>query len=571
MQHKKIKPLLKHSIAVRTLDNYHEFLCRRYKGTLHYKFDRSRLRFSGQRDKETPSRLFRVLQHLKLIKTIDLTLWRMSYNTPNESLITAIIKRTRRAETITIHRFNENDYSFENLSEKWPRYLLGVRKLIYEFKIGYSLMRDANRSGIPQKIRNSLRNLKSCPKITSIIVKAPHLAKAYSVSFYEFQRYPSKTKHLIIQSKLSTEELNSSPECLKDLESIQLSLDLKDARDSSINILTNLLDLDHLKEISLNFAGHLGPEIPRIFTKISQKGILKKLTLSFDYDTKDFHQILKAFKGSKLTQFSFKAQTTNSNQLSIIAKFLEEFGSLEDLELDISNHYHFREPENLKLLSQNISKLQALRSLRLSLRAFGNFYPKDFLPNFAGSLQNLFTKQIKLESFCIKSNQISAAEFLPSLIEIIKPASSFLHELEIDLGEYSPDKKSREKISIFMKGLQNVRVLKLVCFEISDKKLLGEIAQAVCSMKDLEVLALGKFCKGTVTKPILFEGLKNILKKRGLRTFEYQRDHQFADILKNKKKISLLNLKQIMKINPSLEYTPENNLIFEAEGLPKCW
>jgi len=566
---KKISPLFKQSLSIQSLDNYHDLLRKKYKEIRNYRFKPSPETILRGDTKKSLERIFQVLRHTKAIKKIDFSPFLMADYPPNSSIRLAIIKRVRRTESISVYRSYSNTdlHRLNNSPGKWFRSLVGIQNLVqnleYSFGLGYNLQ----ESKISKEIKSLLRNLKSCPKIRAIAIKTKNGIKEYSVCFYDFQKYPSKLKRLTLEPKLATEESNSSIEHLKNLESIQLHFDLDKCPKSALRALTDLSNLNQLQEVNLTFEGKIS-EVHSALTKVAQRGMLKKLALNIKNDSVE---VLKAFAGVHLGTFTFKASISNDEQLLTISNFLQGLHQLEDLQLEISHYFHFKKASYLELICLSISKLQTLRSLRLTFKALGRFFEKDRLPNFLPSLEKVFSKPIKLCTFSFTCNQVDTPRFLFSIIGIIKPITSFLRELEIDLGSYSPDKKSHEAISKFISRLQSIKVLKLLCFDISPKKFLIDIVQALCDLKNLRVLALQNFIKGSINAQLFLESLETILKKEGLVSFEYHLDQTFLGIFRGKKKFPVLNLKQITKTNPSLENAVRYGWLFDHNSLPRSW
>lgn len=231
---------------------------------------------------------------------------------------------------------------------------------------------------------------------------------------------------------------------------------------------------------------------------------------------------------------------------------------------NLANNYFFGKSNCLKSVCQEIGRLQALRHLKLIFKAESE-KGQPRLQNPVPDLQEIFKKSIPLETFTLESNQMDTPIVLFSLIEALKPSSNALCKLKIDLGAYSPDKKSQVAITDFIQGLVNIRVLKLLCFDLSAKTFLSDIVRGVCGLKYLRVLELRDFIKGPITKNLVLEALGTILKKNGLRKLKYKYDEEFEKKVmeKDSKKVPRINLTQLHKDNPSLEHAPLDYSTFE--------
>jgi len=571
----KIKPLFARSITLQNLSKYQDLIKRRYKTTLNFRFTcpEKPSYYAPVDDKITQKKAFKALKFLKVIKKADLSGLNIHVHLISPIRTLALFKRISKVKSLSVLNKRTSSNLYKTFSEEWLRYLPALRHLNYELAAeSYASREVLEKTKTARERDHPLEDIKYCPKIQSLKVKVPNYATPFFKAIYDFKQYPATIKRLSISPEFTLpEDPNSSIECLKNLQSLQMKFNQASCPSFIVRNMNSLAKLENLQELGLQFSKQMIPDVYTAFGKISERGILKKLKLNFGSDVPKFEGVLKAFKGCQLTHFSLRARTSEEKMLEPIAKFLKDRTELEGLKIHIIHEYLFNSKDVFEEICKQINKLPALRKLSINFHTAGKPNKKTDPTALVSYLQPTLTKPIKLEALSLKCNQVDSSEEFQGIMTGLQGLTGSLHKFKVDLGAYFPNKQAHDGIISFIESLENIRVLKLLSLEIGAQKFLNDLVETVYGFKYLRVLIVGNI-KGTVSKPVFLDAVEAIVKKRGLVQFDCNIAIDFMMTLRKKSKTApRVDKKKVQKINPALEIIPSVLFIFDHDLFDRSW
>jgi len=262
---------------------------------------------------------------------------------------------------------------------------------------------------------------------------------------------------------------------------------------------------------------------------------------------------------SNLHSFQLSFSLNSAQKYKEALSNLSKMKHLKTLKLSIT---YFEQLEELtKHLFENIADLELLTSLRIFLVSptiTPNYRQKgkissDTLPALAKILQ----KPIKIQYFSLECRELIISHQFDKLMEIFSGASGKnftkfkLGTVPFELGE-----GKIELLERFIEGLENVRALKLLCFDLNSDEVLARLTSAIMKLKEIRSISLGRIGGNKVEEQAFIESLARILEKRGLQSVECEFTDEFN------KRIGIfyspLSFEKISKKNPYFKFVSEN-------------
>jgi len=515
----QIKPLLPHTIHIKSLFTFNCYLVKRPKHTTTFKFSRQGDLIGDEKENRIKSelKLQKTLHLLKSVKKVDLSRLQVKGINLNQNRFQSCFKHSvSKASTLYWTRYQLYNQLGANFAEKPLKHLSKLHNLVYYM----------TSEGLPGWIesykgpctKDPLRYLRYCPKIESLNLGS---RDGSSQMFSGLHTYSTLLKRLALKLPNKEEERGFAfrLENFLKLESLYFKFDGNLNEDYWAWNLEGLSYLENLQEVNLEFNIDFFPEVHPMLRKMAERKTMKKVRFIFPdsvlADAPIDREIMKAFQGfDQLTHFELSILIPDDNVLKTLSESLENMKHLQDLRLTISKPLGFGSFGNLKALCQKIQNLQSLRHLHLS---FLPIRAETEIPNFI--LERKPMK--KLETLSLAYSQVNPTQSLIDLAAALKDSSTSLRNLKVFFGSCSPDQKGQRLILENLSSLSHLQVLEMLGLEVEDDNFLTQIGQAISKLKYLREFALGDVREG-VTASVYEDALEAILSKRGLRKFKCQ-------------------------------------------------
>ena len=548
---KKIRPYLDHTLDLKNLFTYREFLKKRPKKARQFKFSmiRSQLKLNRADEKEIQLKLLRMLKIAKPAIKVDFKECEIKDARLWKAKLLSLFKKICYVRILSLT-------SPKNYSKiKYFKYFAKLQRLTYQLNGYYS---PGYHYNVPNKQslqnKNPLKCLEYCPRIKVLEISDRTNDCSFLYSTIGFKRHLRFLEHLTLRSEgWGQMEFDFPIEFCENLRSISFKFYDVDFRKSISKFMNALSMLPNLQEIDLS--ARLSPsfDLLEIFQKIAKKCLLQKIKLELGSGVLKLEKILETLKVCKLTSFSLKA-FLKGGLLNSISGFLKSMSHLESLELQILSRNLFSKIDNFVEICKQINNLQALRSLKLNFETSKEVPESARIPNFIPYLHNLFTKQIKTEVLHIECDQLVPSGALQSLLFILKNSASFLTHLKINFGALPCTKKTYQYVLKLMRNLSNIQALGIPCLEISGSasQFFNEMVQVLYAYKYLRVFIIGEI-KGTVPKSVFENGVETIARKRGLRQFRFSMSQSLIESLAEEGSVPCPNMRRIREENPQLD------------------
>ena len=575
---RKIKPTFPKKLAIKTQSQYENFMKRRIKGPSNVELRKVDHRTHLVENTRDPpyvwtAKFLKATKNLKYAKKLalsNLTLCFTSYYLP-KTLYFA--KRMSNSQVIQIHDFKTPEQKYQGTFERFVRYIKRAKSVHYNYTARKALPRDMNQQVGPVKHNHDfIHLLKYQPHLKDLRIQFLHQSQPVTDEYWNFKRYPVSLESLSLNALVHDKPIISSLKHLENLKSLELEFYYQAKPEFISSILQSLPALSsHLQSLNLSLNE---TETPLVFTAFAGMRTLNNLTqLKLDlkpHKIHNFETVLASFTECPLNSLELRTIVESEGYLIPIAHFIKKFPNLENLDLEIKCHKPFNSFENAKEILKETDNLLLLKRLAISIASRPG--KNQLFPEISPLFTKIFAKAIPLNCFKIqlKPMKVSNQSFL-QLIQGLDPLGPNLRDLEIDIGEYRPDKSEFETVLGFVKKLQNIYYLKLGSLSVPLRQFFSEFAEIINDMPNIRILALGEI-KGTVTKPACIDIIERIIKKRGLEEFDcYASDAFRKSLEKKEKKCPFIELSEVYKVNPFLRkhsYLPIFNI---ARDRSKIW
>jgi len=553
----RIKPLLTHQISIKSLYTYRTFLKRRPKKAQTVKFSEqgSESRSNLTQMKQIQAKLFKVLEHARPIRKVDLSQYLLSQDYFGECKLHSILKRISKLKVLSLIRFLYG----KNYIEKSFRYFKEMQRFQYQIEGSFGVFNNPfNLFPQHQPSEYSLSTLRYCQKLQKILL-------GKRTGNYCFQRTSKKflctrRKYLAMKNLLLDRVLpDSIMKSLNELTSVYFEYLNRIPFFGQIDRLTFIQDLPDLQKIHLKLENDPGYDLKKVFQKIIKKDTLKKLKLDLNLVCSlKLSQILEALNHSRISHFSLKAFVIENSLLASLAEFLKDLNQLESLKLDLGQYSQeaFNPYNQLCQLCEQITKLSLLCHLKFAFNAPRKIPKNQRLPNFVQKLFPVFKKPVKLEALHISCNLVDHSEVFSDLMIAMQGLQTSLLKLKLDIGVPARNQKSHKAVVNFIKNLSNLRVLKLPCIDVNSNQSLNEITESALKLKYLETILIGDIHKNVEAR-VYLANIRTLLYKKGLRKLHCQTNTEDLWRTTNIGMISLIEhkyeIENILKANPCLE------------------
>jgi len=514
--------------------------------------------------------LDRTFKAIKYAQKLDLRKLELVNQPMTRSMVIYFAKRMQHSQIVLIRDDKVKKLNFQGVTESWAKYARRADRFTY------FLVMDAIAEVDKKK------SFKTAWRVVDFLRYQPRL-KDLTFSFACYRAHYEYEKSLIVQ------DLKVLQRCSKNIQRLSVQgiyfpnpiidslhrfsnlrgLQLEFSILCPANTITSFFQLlsqigSHLQSLSVDFPEHPDIDMPSFESLTCLTKLKLKLKPTRGFSSLNFgenfpKERLKSFVSCPIKDFSLDA-TMSIRDLDTVRKFLKRFPDFEHLELKFSmKDFLFGRSDLMPKTEQileTIDDMALLRNVSVSLNTPDS--DKE-LPEVGFLFEKLFKKPVPLESFEISIPSIKNSDysFLEHL-EAFKPAAANLKKLRIDIGDFGKDKKNEpETILKFIQSLENIQCLRLDSLKIPKTKFFLELVDVVEKMPHLRTLTLGKVSE-CVTKPKFLSLVERIMQKKGLEVFDCQVIKKFRNILEKKDEQNpLINIKKIMKKNPSLRKIPQ--------------
>jgi len=432
--------------------------------------------------------------------------------------------------------------------EKYFKYFVRLQHLAYQLDGDFLSSHHSSLRYIQSQ--NPLKYLKYCPKVRSLKVLDDSGEGIFTKTPIELTRSLKLLESFTFLTVQWNENQTDLPFGLfNNLTSVSLCFGDLETEKLLTQIMRALSTLSNLQEIGLKIRRNVNSAFITACKEIAQRRLLKKINLHIYRElSSNLQKSLRAFKDCKLTSFSLRTFIGKTQALKSIFEFLQCMGHLEALELQISKFRLFSENDPIKEICQQMSKFQALRSLKLNFFTWAEVPKSTRAPDFIPFLSDLFTKPVKIEILRLECNQLDPSEALQNIISVLKNSENFLTHLTLNFGHSPCTQKAYKSVLKLMQSLSNIQVLKIpsLDFDGFSSKTLNSIVKAVYAFKYLRGFGFAAF-KGDIAKQTLCRVVETISSKIGLRGFSLGVSYNFGN------QGAIINMKGIIEKNPYFE------------------
>ena len=587
-QSQKIRPYLPKEVRLDIAFTWPNFIKKGHRRLLKLKIDLYIASSEVSSKKNAKKALLRkTFQRAKFVRNLDLSQVTLHSRDEFLSIFQYIAKKMSKVSAISIEDSRSIEGNFKGLVTLWPKYMKNLRSLDYEPTVrtlqvaGGYVFGNVNPNILPYQIYLMTDYLKYLKKLEEIRVSTISGNRyGYLDNLWIFEIYPKSLKKLsICIPDHSFGKQKTSLAHLKRLEELEVNFEVNKSVEFINSVMSKISQATQLETLNLRFPRDF--EITGSFCEtIKSLTKLQKIKLQLHLrNQKNNLQILNSLRECPLKSLNLKVDMNSCEEVSLISDLLEnKKKDIRVLKLHLSFQETFDDnPSEISRLVQAIDNLESLTSLYLSAEFTFDFFGKlessemdepstneedDLLFQFP----KLFSKSIPIRKFRISFNQpnISKAGFF-ALIENLKKISHNLEKLEIDVPGYQPqDQSEADFIVEFLRSLRNIRSLKLLSIDIQLLKFYLGLIETIKTLKLLKTLYLGEI-SGEIAKPIFFAGVKQILSKYGLRTFDcsvvLNDESEFSDLPEGSYRI---NLVEVLKKNPFLTHYPTTFIDYKS-------
>jgi len=521
---------------------------------------------------------FKTLKKAKLLKVIKKTKFVCKLDISNMligdkdfyfSASLYIAKRMSKILSLSIDDYMKYKAGYKGAVTLWPKFMKHLKSLEYQVGvepmshtgIGYFLVGSADTTKIPKEIKFMTDFLQYMKKLEKVQINCPALGYSWYLDrLWRFEKYPGSIEKFSIYNAMCSENRVTASlahlKKLKDLEIILKRLSPAELTKSVIDLITQVLQIETLTfyfEKALNLDASVCESIKLLKN-------LKKIKFEIcSIEHENNLKVLQSLENCPLRSVNLKVFLRSYEEIMLIADFLNKKKDIESLRLELLTPGELEgSAENMKNLVRAIDNLENLSSFSLSVKPHTIFEDKVELLSEADLLfPILLSKKIPMKKFKISLNQprISKEGFL-GLLGLLRNSSSTLERLGIDVGEYQPQ-DSTEIMAIveFVKGLKNIRALKLKSLNVCLRQLLADLTEALYALKFLRRFKLGDLA-GDINGIAFTSGVKMILMKHGLQKFDCERSSDHISAMH-------MDLSEIRKVNPSFIKGPQKFMYLE--------
>jgi len=519
--------------------------------------------FPSSPEQSYPIKLIKLLRRIKGLKRLSFDQNILNKCRFKLSTMMSLRKKVRRIQELTVNEFWTPGLFFRTRLNVWMKSIKNLRKVTFKLEI---FRKDVyQKNSFSNRMKSFLKTLKYQNQMKSLKIQLPQEVSFANPIFLQFSKYPQSLQNLQLlfrtQSLYATEVKPPclSLSCLKNLKTFALKI--TDDHEIVRHLVDTLPSLPHLKSLGVILPTSFvipkpnqlyGPHCHDLDSQVFSSLRDLSLTVPSEYLQTP---LLAKLNLSNLESLHLSFRLLISSKYKATLSNLSKIKRLKNLKLAITYLIHLE--ELTKALFESLVDLEMLTSLKIFLvTSDSNRFKDDISSDALPALKKIFQKSARMEKFSLECKELVISLEFFELMEIFSGASaSNLKKFKLDTVPFAIGEKKIEALAGFVKSLENVRTLKIPCFDIDSNELLASLVSGIMKSKAMRSICLGKI-GWKVKERNFIENIESILEKRGLQILKCELTDDFKKRLGSVG--SPLSFEKISKKNPLLKFVGEN-------------